>query len=632
MNLLSPFGLLWLGAIPVLLWLWRLASTHRHVQVPSLIPFEHLVKRQARRRHHLAVNALFWLQLLALIGAAIALAGPVLLRPQAKTTLVVLDASASMAAGGSNGSIFERAKQAVLTRVVRKAGADQFLIVASAPVSPLTPQPTADPVALTRALDEAHTVHLAGNLTSTLQIGRSLLGIEPDQTIVVTDEPQPDGLPPESVRWIGLGEPLSNTAIVGLDAQGSLCTPSDARVIVTVQNFSESESMVRIAATQGDRRLAETQEAIAPGARRSVSLALSEATEGWTEVSLTAHDDRFDVDNHAWIELHRGTTLPVLMHLQAPALNHAIARWLSACQAVTWITDAESEQRPYVLMTDQAQEAATASVATMLFTPPAQSDVFAAHWVVAQDHPIGSYLAPVVVVSAALDRLSTTPSSGVPVISGIVNGQRIPVLVADERDGRRLVTMHLDPSKSVDSIPLTLAFFNSLRWLRGEAGPVTTGEPMTVNLSQSGTVRIQRPDGSVDLETTETGALRYDATTLAGLYRFSIGGREVVMAVNFLDPLESDLLHRVSTWRAINHESPTAAPPRTATYPLSNLVILAILGLVLLEWWRYSSKRGSVAALHSSAAEPLRKGDAGGRVERAGQRTVKTAPEKVSVE
>ena len=86
MSLLSPLGLLWLASIPLLLWLWRLASSHRKIRVASLAPFEHLIRRTSRRRTRLVINALFWLQLLALILLALALAAPILYRQRAQTS------------------------------------------------------------------------------------------------------------------------------------------------------------------------------------------------------------------------------------------------------------------------------------------------------------------------------------------------------------------------------------------------------------------------------------------------------------------------------------------------------------------------------------------------------------------
>ena len=75
MFLLAPLGLLWLVAsLPALIWLWRLSGTHRQLRIPSLVPFEHLLKRPSRQRTILVVNALFWLQVAILTTLTFALA------------------------------------------------------------------------------------------------------------------------------------------------------------------------------------------------------------------------------------------------------------------------------------------------------------------------------------------------------------------------------------------------------------------------------------------------------------------------------------------------------------------------------------------------------------------------------
>ena len=254
MSFLAPWSLLWLGAIPALLWLWRLVSVRRRVVVPSLVPFERLVARTPKRRGRLIVNALFWLQLAALIGLTLALAQPVLFQQHARLVLAILDTSASMTAGDT----FEQARRALLVQLAGKPPTAQILIVTTAPVLPLLSQATSDPVALTRALEAARPSHLGGNLSTTERIGRALLAAAPDETLVVTDEPRPDALP-ASMRWVAVGSSRPNAALVGLDAQGPLCSPSDARVIATVQNFSGEPSPVDLRAAQGARRLAEAR-------------------------------------------------------------------------------------------------------------------------------------------------------------------------------------------------------------------------------------------------------------------------------------------------------------------------------------------------------------------------------------
>jgi hypothetical protein len=144
MTFLAPLGLIWLASLPVWVWLWRLSASRRVVRVPSLVPFEHLVRRQARRRTRLVVNSLFWLQLAALLALILAIARPALLRPHVRRWLVIVDTSASMAARRGSTTAMARARQAARDQIRRKAAADAVLLMTTAPVHAVTPRPTSD--------------------------------------------------------------------------------------------------------------------------------------------------------------------------------------------------------------------------------------------------------------------------------------------------------------------------------------------------------------------------------------------------------------------------------------------------------------------------------------------------------
>lgn len=606
MSFLSPWALLGLLSVPVLLWLWRLSATRRHVHVPSLIPFEHLLRRQPRRRRHLVVNGLFWLQLAALAGLALALAQPVLFQRRASTTLVILDTSASMAARWKGSNAFEHARRALLERVERKGLADQLFLMTTAPAAPVLPSPTNDAGALRRAVHAIQVTHLGGNLSTAAHIGRSLLRAAPDETWVVTDEPAPAGQLPDNVRWLRVGGPAPNVAIVGLDAQGSLCTPADARIVVTVQNFSNEPTQVTVTATKQSDQVASAGVDVAARARTALPLALPLEAAGELEVTLDAQGDALDVDNHAWLDLHQSASLPIVVHARRSSLTEVVSAWLGACQALRWQTGDPTPHSPYLLITDDEEEQPAVAAAIMRFSPPPSQEPVPVHWVVSADHPIGSYLAPVEVVAAPVNLSAGLALSGTPVVSGLIRGRRAPLVVADERDGRRLVWMLFDPSGHRDSTPIILTFFNSLRWLMGHAQTALAGEPLTVAGLKPGTVEVQRPDGSMDMVDAEGDLISYQATTFAGRYRFrgSRGSSEAAVAVNFFNPLESNLIDRSSTWRAVQAPgilTGTASPKPVAherrgggpLYPLASLVMMVLLCLLVIEWRLYSAKRMS---------------------------------------
>ena len=596
MNLLSPWSLVWLGSIPLLLWLWRLASTKRQIRVASLVPFEHLLRRAPQGRARLVITALFWLQLAALIMLALALARPVLLRPRANTILAILDNSASMGAKHRGTSVFDQAKRALLTRVARKSPTDQMMVMTTSPVTPLISQPTSDPVALTRAIEGLRVAALGGNLSTTVHIGRALLTVDPDEMIVVTDEAEPAHLD-DKVEWITVGAPSANMAIVGLDAQGPLCRAADASVVATVQNFSDKAVSVTITASQRGRKLTELRTDFEPQARRSVALSIPEEAEGWVEISLRSRGDALDVDNHAWVNLHRRALLPVSLQSRTADVTQTVSTWLEACDALAWTTEPPSSGSPSVVITDSAQASLPTSGASLLFDLPAHSEPLLSYWVVSSGHPIGAYLNPVEVVAAAIHRSAEAGSFGTPVVKALVQGRDIPVLIAEEREGRRRVVMRLDPSWSRQSTPVLLAFLNSLRWLMGRSESQMTGEPLVVSGFTAGSVTVRRPDGVTERLESRGGAVIYDRTTVAGLYRFSQGAVQDTVGVNFLSPLESNLRERTSTW-GVPRLQPTVSEQmaQRVRHPLVNFLIILILVLLLAEWWRYSLKGRSTLA------------------------------------
>ena len=586
MVFLSPLGLLWLVSIPVLVWLWRLNATHRQTSVPSLIPFEHLLRRQARRRTRVVVNLLFWLQLAALIGLTLALAQPVLLRHPAKLTLIILDTSASMGARVRGTSAFEQARRKILARIRAKAPTEQLFVMTSAPVTALTPTPTSDAATLTRLVQDLRVSHLGGNLATATRIGRAVLATEPDETLVVTDEAAPNE---ERVRWVSVGQPLPNLALIRLDTQGPLCTPADARVVATIQNFSDEPSTLTLEAAQDGRRLAELRAELAPRARQAFSLALPEGTSGWVEIRLVSSRDALEVDNRAWVQLTQHASIPIVVRSERLSFIRTISTWLQACPALAWTQDAPPSTGPYLLVTDREERAASSAAATLLFLPPPAPAPVLSHWVASFDHPISSYLAPVDVVATSLNLSPGQAVSGHPVIYGLVQGRKVPIVVADEREGRRTVSMLLDPAGSEDATPVVLAFFNSLRWLMGHLDVTTTGETLTIKGLAAGTVNVRRPDGSRDRVEAEQEGLRYEATMFAGTYRFTQGTHQVSVAVNFFDPLESNILDHPSTWGGAPVSLAAANPRRTAP-PLSNVLLWLLLVLVLTEWWLYCVK------------------------------------------
>jgi len=599
MHLLSPLSLLWLASVPALVWLWRFASSRHQTRIPSLIPFEHLLRRPPSRRTRVLVNVLFWLQLIALVLLALALAEPVLLSRRSSTVLAVLDTSASMGASGGT-SPFQHAARDLLSRIDRQFPPARFLVVTTAPVRLLTPEPTSDAAELHRLIEALEPADLGGNLSVARRIGQAMLGGEADRTVVLTDEPAPKDLEP-TVTFRSFGSSRPNVAIVGLDAYEPLCRapvggagPSATQLTVMVQNFSSHAQRVSVALRANGRVAARATPRLESASRTPISLGLPDGTTGPVEVELSAPKDVLAADNRVWLTLQGTDTLSVAVASDRPAFVDTVGRWLDACPRIAWkpvTAGAPEANTADILITDQAALAQSWSSSVIAFAPPQPSArLLLAHWLASPAHPIGDYLEPLVAVPAALAPIpSAVPGSEV-ALWAVVQGQKVPLVSAAAHGGRRAVTIALDPVQTPNASPVILAFLNSLRWLTASRGLITTGESLTVGPFEPGEVRVERPRGGGELVAHSGGLVRYDATDQAGRYRFSQGRLHVERAVNFLDPVESDTLHRASTWGTDAARPAPASEPGRSPHSLVRWLLGLLVILLLLEWLVYSRK------------------------------------------
>jgi len=596
MSWLSPWGWLWLGSLPVLFWLWRLASSRRLLRIPSLVPFEQLQRKAALRRSRLVVNWLFWLQLAALVLLAMALTDAMLLRQPAKTLLLIVDTSASMGATAAGQSRLAGAKQLLKHRVAGMASGDRALLISSAPVEVLTPEPTGEAVSLTRAIDGAALSDLSGTLATAVHVGRALLERPVDELWIATDEPEPESLPPE-VRWQRVGAPQSNVALVGFDAQGQLCGARSTNLLVTVENFSDNPTEAHVTVQQDGRALTRIATTLAPHERRGLSLAVPDGATGWAEVAVRATraaEDALAVDNRAHVMLRHGADLPIAVVSDHPPLQRLLADWLNACEPLTWTAQVPDTAQPYLLVTDRDGPVPAHAIGVLhLAVSSATSEPSLAHWVVSADHPVGSYLHAIHPVWSSMSPHEASGMGGEPVIWALRQGQRVPLALAGELDGRRSVRLLVDPTVNPDATPLLVVFFNSVRWLMSQAETVRTGEPLMVPAVARGRVSVHRPDGVREELTHGGGTFRYDRTVRAGRYRIVQGQRDVVRAANFLDPIESNVLAPASTWRRLSAAAPATRAPEPVRQPLRNPLILLVLLLLLVEWWLYT-RRGQI--------------------------------------
>ncbi len=545
MSLLTPLGLLGLLSVPVLLWLWRKQPTRRLTRIASLVPFEHLQQKQPHKRSRLKVNLLFWLQLAACGVLALALAQPLVRHAAAKTTLIILDTSASMGARTRGGTVYEQGLRALTDRLRSRSPLEKYFVVASAPVTALTPQPVGSAADVQAAAASFRPQATAGSLSAAAQIGQALLGYAPSSIVVVSDEPPPSEQA-DNLEWIRVGGKLPNAAIVGLDSEPLLCGQASGRLVAVIANFSEMPLQLRVRAKQASRVLDEQTVDLEPGKRSAVALAVPPDITGAIRVELDADPDALDWDNAAEADVRSATSVPVALSVQAEPVRKALSGWLNACKGLSWSEAApEDPAKPFMWVTDQVSPSPSGIGSVIVIAgPPEASGQAPVYWLVDNDHPVGRYLAPI--EPAGIAPAKTGVGEEVrPVIWAMVRGERVPVVAVREEEGRRIVAFNLHPQAAADSSQALVVFLNSLRWIMSGTGHVASA---------------------------------------------------------FLDPLESNLNEPASTWTVATGNAATgnAATPLASERPKLSFASLPLLPwllwtavcLLLIEWWRYALIKG----------------------------------------
>ncbi len=605
MTFLAPMAGAWLASLPVLVWLWRLASSSKRTTLPSLVPFERLVRRAAHRRTRMPINLLFWLQAAALALLALAMTQPLWPAHRVRTVLLVLDTSASMQAKSDGRTMWDEAKKLAWRRIAAGGRRERFALVGSVPVASPLAEPTADRAQLRAALDSLAPVDRSGNLALAARIGRGLLRARPDATVVVTDEPAPERAAsdraPQSapVEVLSVGKPLPNAAIVGVDTREPLCAASESQIAVTVQNFADQPQNVAVSISQQGRVLSRQTRLLAPGASEPLRFDVPQAG-GEYDVQLVAGHNTLAADDHATVVMRGRAALPVMVASDSQRFIDTVGRWLDACANITWQPqhlgdasassmrlDGDSAQR--VVVTDRPDLAEQAPVA-MLFARAGSADrPTAVQWLVETAHPVSEYLESLDVVPTLLAR-DAADAGGEPMVWGLIRGQRLPLVTSVTGRGRRMVRLAFDPA-GPESVAPVLVFLNSLRWLSGLQASATTGEPLIVGPFAAGAVRVRAPDGRTSTVNTESGWVRYEATDRAGRYEFSQGSVRVERVVNFVDPVESNLLARPSTLKL--ESAPAAHETVEATreqQPMMRWLLRLIAIVLLAEWLLYATR------------------------------------------
>ncbi|MGH2272372.1 vWA domain-containing protein [Anaerohalosphaeraceae bacterium U12dextr] len=652
MEWLSPMMGIWAAAVsvPLLVLLYFLKLKRREQLISSTLLWKKAVQDlqvnapfQKIRR-----NILLLLQLLALGAVLLALAGPVLRRMGTgpRRYVLLIDRSASMNATDVLPSRLAEAKRQARVFIDSlpqdrlfslNQAQTQVMAIAFDKTAKVVCNFTSDRQQLLRAIDAIEPGDGASQIGQALVAARAFAQPAEDDSANHTGQAQArlllfsDGriedLPQQVVgqdelEYYAIGQHPDNLGIIAMQARRDFEDTQRVDVFLTLANygpnpaasdveFAVNDTVVSVRPVNVDKEsLASDGQTMLAG---KTSMEFSFRSDEAAVVSVRVlRADALMADNTAYAVVSARKHLSVAL---VSAGNAVLRSALKACgpARLDEMTVAEFQakattdlvvQQPYdVIVLDNVTIQTRPRARYLVFgQPPAGIDVavggelenqYVADW--RARHPVLQYV-NLNTLFAARGLMLQIPRDA-EILAEFTQGPAISVL---RRQGSVFILTAFDVLAT--NWPFEPGFvlycYNAMQYLAAQAsaetdGSLRPGEPIIVEGLPAQTETTVSGPGieSLKLTATDAGLVRLPAAEHAGLYRMDFAGREPkYFAVNLNDEQESRI-EPVKTLTLSGREIQAQTKPLSrANLPLWPYLVLAALGLCLLEWWVYTGK------------------------------------------
>ena len=542
MPFAAPLALLGLAFLPLVVAFWMLKLRRTERTVSSTLLWQRFGEDlQANAPwQRLRRSFLLLLQLLLVILLALVAAQPFAERPAtlARDLVLVVDASASMAATDVAPSRLEAAKALALDALRDLPSGGRVSVVAAGPTPRVVANATTDMGRVRAALAAIVATPATADMGEALALASALAARAGDaQVLVATDAaftPPADLRVAAPVRVLQVGRERRNQAIVALAVRGSP-TAVTRSVFISIANLDLEPATERVE-LWGDGRLLEARDLfIDPVSRADVGIDDVPLDVRVVEVRL-AGEDQLALDDRAWAVVPPDRLLRILLVTEGdPYLETALSYLPNAELYGVKPDDYGPGTRPELfdlVIFDAALPAILPRVPTLAIAPPGSSALGTVSGTIrdpalgrpAPDEPLLRYVDLTTVHIAQATRL-TLPDWARTVLPTAAGD---PLLYTGSRDGVATGVLAFEPRRS--DLPLQVAFPILVSNLVGELvgasrAPTTAVAPGTlvslaVPAGATG-VRVTRPDGTaLDLAPAVTGGATatFASTEQVGVY------------------------------------------------------------------------------------------------------------------
>ena len=610
MQLLAPialFALLPLAAAIILLYL--LKPRRRDLVVPSVFLWRRAVQDvQANAPFQkLRRNLLLLLQLAALACLVTGLAAPFFLasRLGGKSTVIVLDASASMNATDADGSRFDEARRRA-QEIVRGLGRrdEAALVVCGARARVALPF-SRDQHRLLRSLNAIPPTDCPTNIRDGLLLAISLVGKRPDARVYVISDGAFPALPEiasaAEVSFLRVGARNHNVALLAFEAARPPAAP-EHQLFIRAHNYAPDTKRAVLSIYHEDDLLDAQQIDIPSGQDLTRTYRLRLDQPGLLRAHLDVEDD-LSTDNVAYAFASPASATSVLLvtpgnlFLEQALLVLPDVEVYKAASLSPEDADAAYRDHDVIIFDRVAAPKPPASGAAMVIAEspgplvaslgPELDAPTITRW--DEQHPVLKYVNLGAIQIASAKTLTPAPGAVVLARSG-----DSPLIVARDDPDARILALAWNFLDS--DFPLRVGFpvllGNSIRWLSqtGALAPskrVGPGDVLQFSLPPDAShADVSLPDGRRLRLQPHDGLVTFTETQQVGPYRMLAGDRQWRWAVDLRSPAESDL-SPASELKLGPKTVPAGVGPPKVELHLWPLLTLLALALLLGEWHLY---------------------------------------------
>jgi len=597
MSFSATGALLWLiptGLILFALYLLKMRRKPFEVPATFLWPAQTEEIRANAFFQRPRLNILFWLQLLALVVIAAALAGPQFLTRSlaGRVTMIVLDGSASMRATDVSPSRFEVALDLARQAIGEVKAGDRIGVIFSGAQTEVAIPLTDAPGQHSSKLSELKAQDVSGNMPEALRLAAaSVSAYDGARILVISDGAfrpiEQFSLPKGEVVFRSVGRSSRN---LGISALGSAVTGRGREVYCAVRNYGLDEASAGITLEADGRVVDSRRIQVKAGGTWGQSFVVPAGARLCRAVLES--EDALTADNTRVAAITDSSNLRVL--LVGPG-DYFLERALALDPRVSLERSARlpAEDKAgvtgpgkYDLVVFSGTDAESAKArGVLVFGGTGSRTISRPEFLSSTDHPA--------VRGIQFESVYIERAGQFQMVAGakpIVEARQGPLIVEHETPGKRRLHVAFDLNRSDWPLHPGFPIFigQALSYLAGEGrldvATLAAGKPFTVPLEEG--AEFAAPEGV--RWSRQEGYAIVRGLPRVGEYRLKVGDKTQRYFANLEDPEESKIEPQAFVRLGGDKLARTPTPQRPTD--LWKWAVLLGLAVLAVEWWVFVRK------------------------------------------